>query len=302
MLSVVLPSYNEEGMIQTTAEKLAQALEHEAIEYELIFVNDGSADQTQARIEEVRGRNARVHYIMFSRNFGKEAAIFAGLAAAKGECVALMDCDLQHPIGTLIEMYRKWEEGYEVVAAVKRSRGQESGFHRFAAGLFYGLMTRAVRIDMSRASDFKLLDRRAVDTLLAMPEYHVFFRALSAWIGYKTIAVEFDVQEREVGESKWSFFSLTRYALNNIVEYSAAPLYLVMWAGAIVFIFALCLGVQTLYRYITGSTQPGFTTVILLQLLTSALLMLGLGIVGMYLSKIYDEVKRRPRYIISKME
>jgi len=301
-MSVVLPSYNEEGMIEKTAKVLTEILDSEKIDHELIFVNDGSSDNTQFEIEKVADKYPNVRYVMFSRNFGKEAAIFAGLAISKGECVAVMDCDLQHPPATLVEMYRLWEQGYEVIEGVKKTRGNESVMYKVCAKTFYGIMSKATKIDMSRASDFKLLDRKAVNSLLAIPEYHVFFRAMSSWIGYKTTSVEFEVQEREVGESKWSFKSLVKYAINNIAEYSSAPLHIVTWTGLIVFIIAVILGIQTLIQFFLGKAAEGFTTVILLQLFTASILMIGIGIVGFYLSKVYDEVKRRPRYIISKMK
>ncbi|MCR5012300.1 MAG: glycosyltransferase family 2 protein, partial [Lachnospiraceae bacterium] len=240
--------------------------------------------------------------VCFSRNFGKEAAIFAGLGAAKGGCAAVMDCDLQHPPEVLIEMYGLWEEGYEIVEGVKKSRGRESIFHKLSAGMFYGIMSKATKIDMYRASDFKLLDRRAVEALLMFPEYHVFFRALSSWIGYKKTSVEFDVRDREVGSSKWSTSALFKYAVNNIVEYSAVPLHLITGIGVVSLIFAFALGIQTLVRYFCGTAAEGFTTVILLQLFSASVIMIGIGIVGLYLAKIYDEVKRRPRYIIAKMK
>jgi dolichol-phosphate mannosyltransferase len=302
MLSVVIPAYNEEGMVLKTAETLKALMDDAGIIYELIFVNDGSSDLTQERIEEASEKDPSVRYVCFSRNFGKEAAIFAGLGAAKGGCAAVMDCDLQHPPEVLIEMYRLWEEGYEIVEGVKKSRGRESIFHKLSAGMFYGIMSKATKIDMYRASDFKLLDRRAVEALLMFPEYHVFFRALSSWIGYKKTSVEFDVRDREVGSSKWSTSALFKYAVNNIVEYSAVPLHLITGIGVVSLIFAFALGIQTLVRYFCGTAAEGFTTVILLQLFSASVIMIGIGIVGLYLAKIYDEVKRRPRYIIAKMK
>ena len=212
----------------------------------------------------------------------------------------VMDCDLQHPPETVVEMYRLWEQGYEVVEGVKHSRGKESLAHRASAGMFYKIISKAVGIDMSRASDFKLLDRKAVDALLEMPERNAFFRALSAWIGYKTISVEFDVREREEGVSKWSTKSLIRYAITNIVSFSSAPMQLVTGAGVFMFLLAIVLGIQTLVHYFTGNAVEGFTTVILLLLLIGSILMISLGIIGYYISKIYEEVKGRPRYLISR--
>ena len=243
-LSVVLPAYNEEAMLLKAAETLKEILEKEKIEYQLIFVDDGSRDQTWSLITEAARRDSHVTGIHFSRNFGKEAAIFAGLANAEGDCAAVMDCDLQHPPQTLVQMYRLWQEGYEVVEGVKRTRGKESAIHRASAGLFYKIMSSATKIDMSRASDFKLMDRRAVDSLLEMPERNAFFRAMSSWIGFRSTTVEFDVQEREAGESKWSTRSLIRYALTNIVGYSSAPMQMVTGAGAVVFLMAVVLGIQ----------------------------------------------------------
>lgn len=300
VLSIVLPAYNEEAMLLKTAKTLKNILNKENIKYQLIFVDDGSKDLTWKRIEEAARLDPGITGIHFSRNFGKEAAIFAGLANAEGDCAAVMDCDLQHPPQTLVQMYRMWEQGYEVVEGVKRSRGKESILHKASAGMFYRIMSAATKMDMSRASDFKLLDRRAVNSLLEMPEKNAFFRAMSSWIGYRSATVEFDVQEREAGESKWSTRSLIKYAVSNIVGYSSAPMQLVTGAGVLVFLLAVILGIQTLVRYIGGHAVEGFTTVILLLLLIGSVIMISLGIIGYYISRIYEEVKGRPKYIISK--
>ena len=300
MLSVVLPAYNEEKMIQKAADTLDRILGDAEIPYELVFVNDGSKDGTWAAIEAAAKKNPHVTGVCFSRNFGKESAMFAGLASASGECCAVMDCDLQHPPETLIEMYHLWEEGYEVIEGVKQSRGKESALHRASAGLFYKIISRAVKIDMTRASDFKLLDRKAVDALLAMPERNLFFRALSSWIGYRTTQVEFDVRERTEGESKWSTMSLIKYAVKNIVSFSTVPMQCVTVAGVFVFLLAVILGIESLVRYFTGRAVEGFTTVILLILIIGSIIMISLGIIGYYIAKIYEEVKGRPRYLISK--
>ena len=300
MLSIILPSYNEGKNISKASGVVSELLASNNIPYELIFVDDGSKDDTWNEIEKASKGNPNVVGIHFSRNFGKESALFAGLAESTGDACIVMDCDLQHPPETLIEMYRLWQEGYEVVEGVKRSRGKESILHKASAGLFYKLISKAVKIDMSRASDFKLLDRKAVDSLLAMPERNAFFRALSAWIGYKTTTVEFDVREREEGESKWSTWSLIKYAITNIVAFSAAPMQVVTIAGVLVFLFAIILGIQTLIKFFMGHAVAGFTTVILLILIIGSIIMISLGIIGYYISKIYEEVKGRPKYIISK--
>ena len=300
MLSIVIPAYNEEKMILKTTEVVSGIMEREKIPFELVFVNDGSKDQTWEMIEKAAEKNSHVTGIRFSRNFGKESAIFAGLANAEGDCIAVMDCDLQHPPETLVEMYRLWEQGYEVIEGVKRSRGKESILHRASAGMFYKIMSKAVQIDMSRASDFKLMDRKAVEALLSMPERNAFFRALSSWVGYRTTSVEFDVQERTEGESKWSTWSLIKYAVRNIVGFSSAPLQMIMVAGVLTLLLAVVLGIQSLVKYFCGHALEGFTTVILLLLIIGSLIMLSLGVIGIYIAKIYEEVKGRPRYFIAR--
>ena len=239
--------------------------------------------------------------VHFSRNFGKESAMFAGLETAKGDCVVVIDCDLQHPPEKIVEMYRLWEEGYEVVEGVKEDRGEESGLHRFAANSFYGIISRATGMDMASSSDFKLLDRKVVDTLNKMPERNVFFRALSFWVGFKKAEVSYRVQERTAGESKWSTRSLIKYAINNIGSFSSAPLHLITILGILMLATAVVFGVVALVQKIAGTALGGFTTVILLLLFASSLIMISLGIIGYYVARIYEEIKGRPRYIISKI-
>ena len=301
-LSLVVPCYNEEDNIRDFYHAAKHVFDAEEYEYEMIFINDGSKDKTQEALESVFNlHEACVVVETFSRNFGKEGAVFAGITQAEGDCIAVMDCDLQHPPETLIKMYRLWEDGYQVIEGVKASRGRESFIHKMFAKTFYSIISDATGIDMSRASDFKLMDRQAAEEFLKLPERNVFFRALSSWVGFKTTYVEFDVQEREAGESKWSFKSLVRYAVNNITSFSAAPMQIVTFFGVVFFVFAVLLGIQSLYMYFSGHAVAGFTTVILLLLLVGSILMFSLGVIGYYIAKIYDEVKMRPRYIISEV-
>lgn len=300
LLSVIIPSFNEQDMIDKTFHRVKEILDKEQIPFEIIFVDDGSRDLTYFNINRLADKNPEAKGISFSRNFGKESAIFAGLEAAAGSCCVIMDCDLQHPPETIIAMYRLWEAGYEVVEGIKASRGKENVLHTFCANSFYGIISKVTGLDMANASDFKLLDRRAVDALLIMPERAPFFRALSSWIGFKTTSVPFEVQERTIGTSKWSLWSLIKYAVRNITSFSGAPMQFVTLMGWIMLLFSVILGVQSLYRYFTGTALEGFTTVILLQLIIGSVLMISLGIIGHYISRIYDEIKGRPRYIISK--
>ena len=301
MLSVILPSYNEEKMIAVAAETVTGILDGAGIEHELLFVDDGSRDRTWEEIQKASEVNPHVVGVHFSRNFGKEAAMFAGLEQAKGDCCVVIDCDLQHPPEKIVEMYRLWEEGYEVVEGIKEDRGEESGFHKFASLSFYRLISMATGIDMSSSSDFKLLDRKVVDALNQMPERNVFFRALSFWVGFKKAEVRYRVQERTAGESKWSTRSLIKYAITNIGSFSSAPLHLITLMGILMLIIAVIFGVVALVQKIMGTALGGFTTVILLLLFSSSLIMISLGIIGYYVARIYEEIKGRPRYIISKI-
>ena len=299
MLSVVLPSYNEEEMVPVAARTVHEILAAEGIDHELLFVDDGSRDATWQRIREAAASVPAVRGVHFSRNFGKEAAIFAGLNEAKGDCVAVIDCDLQHPPEKLVEMYRLWEQGFEVVEGVKADRGKESVMHRFAAKTFYAIISRATGIDMSRASDFKLLDRKAVNVILTMREKRAFFRALSSWVGFRTTEVSYEVRERTAGESKWSTWSLMKYAVSNITAFTAMPLHLVTVFGVITLLTSVVLGIIALVQKIAGTALGGFTTVIILLLFLGSLIMISLGIIGYYVGNIYEEIKDRPRYIIA---
>ncbi len=300
MISIILPAYNEEKMIKIAAQTIGTLLANEKIDYELVFVDDGSKDASWQQIEKVAQNDPHIVGIHFSRNFGKEAAMFAGLEAANGDCCVVMDCDLQHPPKTVLEMYRLWEQGYEVVEGVKSDRGKESPVHKFAANTFYGIMSKTSGFNMADASDFKLLDRKVVDALNNMKERNVFFRALSHWAGFKTTSVHYEVQERVEGQSKWSTSSLIRYAIRNITSFSTGPMQIVTVLGVIMMVISVILGSITLIQKFTGQSLEGFSTVITIQLFSSSIIMISLGIIGVYISKIYEEVKGRPRYIVSK--
>ena len=301
LLSIVLPAYNEEQNIANTAKVLGDLLEQHGIDYELVFISDGSKDGTFDRIQECAAKNPRIRGAEFSRNFGKEAGIFAGLELTTGDAVIVMDCDLQHPPQLIPEMWKLWQNGVEVLEGVKSDRGKESLGYKLSAGLFYRIMSRLIKIDMSASSDFKLLDRKVVDVLLGLPERNTFFRALSFWAGFRTESLPYEVQERQFGKSKWSFWSLMKYAISNVTSFSTLPLQLVTVMGMISILFSVVLAIQTLVRFLMGNSLGGFTTVILLILIIGGFLMLSLGIIGHYIARIYEEVKGRPKYIISKV-
>ena len=300
MLSVVIPAFNEQEMVPAAAGQIDGILSRAGIPHELIFIDDGSRDATWAEIRAESERRDTVRGVHFSRNFRKEAAIFAGLQAADGDCVAVIDCDLQHPPEKLVEMYRLWEQGVEVVEGVKTDRGEESLAHRVAAKTFYRLISEATHIDMTRASDFKLLDRKAVNVLLSMREKRAFFRALSSWIGFRTAEVPYEVRERAAGESKWSTWLLIKYALSNITAFTSLPLHLITGCGAASFLAALIVGIVSIVRLAMGRVVTGLTGAVILLLFLSGLIMVGLGIIGYYLGNIYMEIQARPRFIVSE--
>lgn len=301
LLSIILPSYNEEQNIANTADVLSKLFEKEQIDYELIFVSDGSVDNTYAEILKVAAQNPKIKGAQFSRNFGKEASIFAGLNLACGDACVVMDCDLQHPPEIIPKMYECWQQGYEVVEGIKSKRGKEGLFYKMSAGLFYKIMSKLIKMDMNSSSDFKLLDRKVVDVLLKLPEKNTFFRALTFWAGFKTTSVEYEVQKRLYGTSKWSLWSLMKYAITNATSFSTLPLQLITIMGMVSIFGSVILMVQTLVKYLMGTAVEGFTTVILLVLIIGGLIMISLGIIGHYLARIYEEVKGRPKYIISQV-
>ncbi|MCM1159107.1 MAG: glycosyltransferase family 2 protein [Bacteroidales bacterium] len=303
MLSIILPVYNEEGNIENAYRAIRDVLQPKGIAFELVYVNDGSKDKSFEVISELAEtvQDAQILGISFSRNFGKEAAIFTGLSHAAGEVCAVMDCDLQHPPETLLEMYKLWEQGFEIIEGVKRSRGKENVVYKGFAKLFYKLISHSTGIEMYRSSDFKMLDRKVVNEYVKLPERNIFFRALSSWLGYKSAMVEFDVKEREVGKTKWSVNSLVKYAIGSICSFTTAPMQLITFSGMVFFFFAIFLGIQSLVKWATGRALEGFTTVILLLLIAGSLIMISLGIIGYYLARIYEEIKGRPRSIVDEV-
>ena len=298
MLSVIIPAYNEEKCIKRVYDAIHSLLATNNIKGEFIFVDDGSQDQTYQMIAKLSSEKEDIVGLHFSRNFGKESAISAGLAAVSGDCAVVIDCDLQHPPEKIIEMYRLWEQGYEIVEGIKKERGQEKKIHSIGAKFFYSVISRMAGFDMANSSDFKLLDKKVVDVLNRMPEKG-FFRAISYWVGYKKATVEYDVGERVDGESKWSTRGLVKYALSNISSYSTAPMQTVTVLGFVMLIISVIFGVWALIDKIIGRALEGMTTVIIITIFIGSIIMISLGIIGYYIARIYEEIKGRPKYIIS---
>ena len=298
MLSVIIPAYNEEKCIKSAHKVIHSLLSENNIDCEFIFVDDGSQDETYKMITELSEERENITGLHFSRNFGKESAISAGLAAVKGDCAVVLDCDLQHPPEKIIEMYHLWEEGYEIVEGIKSSRGEENKMHSIAAKIFYSVISRMAGFDMANSSDFKLLDKKVVDVLNKMPE-RGFFRAISYWVGYKKTTVEYDVNMRIDGESKWSTKGLIKYAVSNISSYSTAPMQIVTALGFVMLIISVIFGIWALIDKIIGRALEGMTTVIIITIFIGSIIMISLGIIGYYIARIYEEIKGRPKYIIS---
>jgi len=307
MLSIIIPAYNEGENINTAADTISAILDKAEIPHEIIFANDGSADDTwdiiKAKAESCE--HSRIKGVSFSRNFGKEAAIFAGLEAAlknsKSECAVVIDCDLQHPPELIVDMYRLWKnDGFEVVEARKASRGKESLMYKAFAKTFYRLMKSSSGINLDGASDYKLMDRKAVEAVDSMKERQTFFRALSAWVGFKTTSLEFHVQPHVHGTTKWSFRKLFKFAVSSITGFTNFPMHLMTMCGFLFMLLFAGLGIYTLIDFFMERALPGFTTLVLLMLIVGSVLMFGLGIIGYYLAKIYEEIKFRPRYIVNE--
>jgi glycosyltransferase involved in cell wall biosynthesis len=300
-ISIVVPVHCEGQGVSAFLSGIDRvfATRHEPIE--VILVDDGSTDDTWQIISAEASRRHNVRGLRLSRNFGKEPAVCAGLDAAVGEAVFVMDGDLQHPPELMPEMLRLWAEGYDVVDAVKSDRGKESFAYRLVTRVFYGLLKLLTGYDLGSASDFKLLDRKVVDAWTRLQEKELFFRGMIAWLGFRHATVSFVVAERANGHTRWSVFRLVHLAATAITAFSTSALQIISIIGGLFMLFAVLLAAQTLYRYLTGTAVSGFTTVILLQLIIGSLLMVSLGIIGGYMARIYSEVKARPRYFVDEL-
>lgn len=300
-ISVVIPVYNESIHITNSLARIESYVKEVTENYEMIVVDDGSADDTWFKLTELAKIIPNLYIIKLSRNFGKEYALCAGLENATGRAVIIMDADMQHPPSLIPQMVQTWrEEKVGVVECVKRERGQESVRNRVSARLFYGLLKTLTGYNLRGASDFKLIDQQVVQAWTQMPEKSIFFRGMTAWLGFKRVKLEFDVSPRAGGETKWCFLKLTRLALNVFVSFTSLPLRFVSIAGITLFLVSIMIGIQTLYNKLIGTAVTGFTTVILLQLIIGSVMMISLGIIGEYIAAIYNEVKGRPRYVIEE--
>jgi len=299
-VSVVIPAYNEEAGIERSVDRIRETLHASDVDYEIIVVDDGSPDGTFAKVQGMAERIEGIRGIRLSRNFGKEAAILAGLQAAAGDAMITIDADLQHPPELIPEMIQRWRRGAKVVHAVKKDRSEDGYFTRARANAFNRLMTRFGGINMENASDFKLLDRAAVDIVVfQMKEKRRFYRGLAHWVGFEQDAIPFDVHVRQSGMGKWSLRALLELAVTAIVSFSSAPLRIVTLLGVATLVFAVLVAAETLWSVYRGRAVSGFATLEITILLSGSFVMISLGIVGEYIAKIYEETKARPPYILA---
>jgi len=299
LISVVIPCYKEAKHLPSLLAGVTAELAAIDCRSEIIIVDDGSPDETWQVLGAEAKRYSSLRALRLSRNFGKELALCAGLEHARGDAVVVMDGDGQHPPQLLPEMVRLWRSGADIVEAVKTHRGPESFSGKMGAMLFYFGLNKMAGVNLKGVSDFKLMNRRALDAWLEMEERNVFFRGMTAWLGFTRVQVPFDVPGRVAGATGWSFPNRMKLALTGISAFSSLPLQFVTVAGLLFFLFSIVFGFYTLVLQLSGHSVSGFATVILLLLIIGSLLMLSLGIIGEYLARIYEEVKRRPRYVIA---
>lgn len=303
-ISVIVPCYNEQETVNRFYEELEKVTGEIAdYEFEFIYVNDGSKDQTASLVKELHAKDERVCLVDFSRNFGKEAAMLAGMEQAQGEAIVIMDVDLQDPPELLPKMIKLYEDGYENIYTRRRNRDGEPPIRSFFANLFYKLINRMSDVEIiDGARDYRLLSRRAVDELVKLKEANRFSKGLFQWVGYDSICLEFDHVERVAGETKWSFMKLVDYAIEGITAFSNAPLRFATYAGVgiagLSFVYLIYIFIETM---INGSTTAGWPSLVCIILFLGGIQLIFLGVIGEYIGRIYNEVKERPIYIVKEV-
>ena len=300
-IAIVIPVYNEADALRSNFLAIREQLKADDILCRFMFVDDGSKDATWSVLESLSKDFPEVGAVRFARNFGKELALCAGLDSIDADLYVTMDSDLQHPPRYIKSMLETLDsEGVNLVEGIKASRGKESLKYKIVAKSFYKFLKWITGLDMDNSSDFKVMDQEVVEVIRGFKERNLFFRGITNWVGFNRVSFPFEVEDRGAGQSHFSTAKLILLAGNAILSYTSKPLYLTLFSGIVFLIFAIVLGIQTLFNYFSGHAISGFSTVILLLLITGSMVMLSLGIIGAYISRIYEEIKDRPRYIISK--
>lgn len=301
-ISVVIPCFNEEDSIPFFYSEMERIQIEMKKKFEYIFINDGSTDNTLSVLRRLNASNPNVHYLSFSRNFGKEAALYAGLQRATGDYVTVMDADLQDPPELLIEMYAKIQEGYDVVGTRRADRKGEPPIRSFFAKAFYWLINKVSDTEMvDGARDFRLMTRQVVDAILELKEVNRFSKGLFSWVGFDVAYVSYENRERVAGETSWSFWKLLNYSLDGFINFSEVPLKLATWAGTFSFLISLVGIFFVVIRKLTiGGSVAGWASLVSIILFIGGIQLLALGIIGNYISKIFLETKKRPVYIVKE--
>ena len=301
-LSIVVPVYNEEECIEIFIKEVEEKTKSLPLEKIFYFVNDGSTDKTLKIIKKLAEKRDDIQYISFSRNFGKEAALLAGLEVAVGDFVTIMDVDLQDPPEMLPEMFEKLQEGYDVVGTRRTSRTGEPPIRSFFAKLFYKIINKISKTQIvDGARDYRLMTRQVVDSILKLQESNRFSKGLFSWVGYEVTYLEYENRERSRGQTSWSFWSLLRYSVDGFVNFSELPLNIATFVGILCFFISIILSLfYTVKTLVWGDSVQGFPTLVILVLMLGGLQLLASGIIGKYLAKTFIEVKKRPNYIIKE--
>lgn len=302
-VTIVIPVFNEETSIEANLKSILGTINTvKQIDFSILLVDDGSTDFTVKEIKSLCCSHDNLEIICLTRNFGKEAAIEAGLNSAEGDAVIIMDSDLQHPPELIPQMITLWEKGIYVVEAIKISRGKEPFLARFFANSFYSMFLMLTNMNLKNYSDFKLLDREVINTLCNLPEKQRFFRGLVCWLGFPAAQIPFNVPDRTIGTSSWSRYKLLKTSIVALSGFSTKPLQIISLLGIATLIISVLFGSIALWDKISGNAVSGFTTVILLILIIGSLLMCGIGILGIYIGHIFNEIKCRPTSIINKTD
>jgi dolichol-phosphate mannosyltransferase len=301
LVSVVVPVHNERGNVTVLAGVLQNLFATLPYNYNVIFVNDGSTDDTIGVIKQLCTTDPAIRYISFSRNFGHQAALKAGLDMANGDCVISMDGDMQHPPEMIPLFLEKWEEGYDVVYTLRKEDPKQGYFKKTSSSLFYDAMNRLSDVEIEKGSaDFRLLNRNVVEVLRNLPEYDLFFRGLVKWTGFNQVAIEYDPAQRLSGVSKYTFKKMVRFALQGITAFSIKPLYVATYLGFAISMLAILYVPYALYGYYLGHARSGWTSIIMTIAFFGGMQLMILGIIGLYLGKLFIQSKKRPVYIVKE--
>jgi len=299
-LSVIIPVYNEEANINRLYQRLTATLSKIADSYELVFVNDGSIDNSLEMLKQIAKSDRHILYIDFSRNFGHQVAVSAGLDNANGQAVVIIDADMQDPPEIIEDLYREYNKGFEVVYATRRQRIGESFLKKFTARLFYRIMQKITSVDIPiDTGDFRIIDHKVVKALRRMPEQHKFLRGQISWIGFRQSYVEYDRLERQAGKTGYTYRKMIHFAIDGITSFSSFPLKIASIIGFLVSAFSFVLILVALYqRFVNGDTVRGWTSTVIIILFIGGIQLISLGLMGEYLSRINESVRNRPLYII----